>query len=118
MLERPRFKGAAINDRLALAVFVDTVADGLFRFLRVRLLKMLKRPAFARLRQVPLDFDPILSRARAPFRLETFFVAMILGEPRSMRDVLRRLGARQPFTRKRPFDVSATTEKAITRSRV
>src|SRR5216684_2279824 len=34
---------------------------------------------------------------------------MILREPRSMRDVLRRLGARQPFTRKRPFDVLATT---------
>src|SRR5208283_3531695 len=34
---------------------------------------------------------------------------MILGEPRSMRDVLRRLGARQLFTRKHPFYVLATT---------
>src|SRR5260370_38944043 len=34
---------------------------------------------------------------------------MILGEPRAMRDVLCRLGAGQPFTRKRLFDVLATT---------
>src|SRR5260370_38026295 len=33
---------------------------------------------------------------------------MILGEPRAMRDVLRRLGAGQAFTRKRLFDVMAT----------
>src|SRR5260370_7418187 len=32
---------------------------------------------------------------------------MILGEPRAMRDVLRRLGAGQAFTRKRLFDVLA-----------
>ena len=60
MLERSRFKDAAINDRLTLRVFVDAVADGLFRFFRMRLLK---RPAFARLREVTLDFDPILVRA-------------------------------------------------------
>src|SRR5713101_3455672 len=34
---------------------------------------------------------------------------MILGEPRAMRDVLRRLGAGQAFTRKRLFDVLAAT---------
>src|SRR6266851_6441190 len=34
---------------------------------------------------------------------------MILGEPRAMRDVLRRLGAGQAFTCERLFDVLATT---------
>ena len=98
MLEGLRFKRAAVNDRLALGVFVDAVADGFFRFLRI---STLDRPAFARLREMALDVDTVFLGSRAPFRLETFFVAMILGEPGPMRDILRRLGTRQPFARER-----------------
>lgn len=46
MLERLHFKGATINDCLALAVFVDALADGLSRFF---LASMLERPTLARL---------------------------------------------------------------------
>ncbi|MGC2492453.1 hypothetical protein [Candidatus Binatus sp.] len=43
MLERPRFKRATIDDRLAVGVFVDTVSEGFFRFIRTKL-----EPPFAR----------------------------------------------------------------------
>ena len=60
VLQSLRFKRTTINDRLALAIFVDTLADGFFRFFRM---SKLDGAAFARLRQVTLDFDPILVRA-------------------------------------------------------
>ena len=60
MLKCLRFKGSAINDRLALAVFVDTLADG---FSRLFPMSKLDGAAFARSQQVTLDVDSILQRA-------------------------------------------------------
>ena len=60
MLKCLRFKGAAINDRLALAVFVDTLAEGFSRLFRM---SKLDGTVFARLRQEALGFDFILQRA-------------------------------------------------------
>ncbi len=61
MLQRLRFKGAAVDDRLALGVFLDAVADGFLGFFRR---SKLERPTLARVRDLALDSDTILS-ARA-----------------------------------------------------
>src|SRR5229473_4560735 len=52
-----------------------------------------------------------MTASRTPFRLERLLVALIFGQSRAMRDVLRRLGAGQAFTRKRLFNVLATTRE-------
>ena len=60
VLQSLRFKRTAINDRFALDIFVDTLANGFFRLFRM---SKLDGAAFARLRQVALDFDSIFLRA-------------------------------------------------------
>ena len=60
VLQCLRFKRTTINDRLALDVFVDTMADSFDRLFRMSKLDV---AALARVREMTLDFDSILLRA-------------------------------------------------------